>query len=42
MSECGAAVLSAFASRLGFVSLTICSQKSTLHMQSLKIAWSNM
>ena len=34
--------LSAFASSDGLVSLTICSQKSTLAMQSLKIAWSNM
>ncbi len=35
-------VFSALASRLGLVSLTICSQKSTFAMQSLKIAWSNM
>ena len=42
MSECGAEVLSAFASSDGFVSLTICSQKSTFAMQSLKIAWSKM
>ena len=33
---------SAFCSSDGFVSLTICSQKSTFAMQSLKIAWSNM
>ena len=42
MSECGADVLSALASSVGFVSLTICSQKSTFAMQSLKIAWSKM
>ena len=42
MSQCGAVVFSAFARTDGLVSLTICSQKSTLHMQSLKIAWSNM
>jgi len=39
MSEPGAAVFSAFASSDGLVSLTICSQKSTFAMQSLKIAW---
>ena len=38
----GAAVCSAFASRLGFVSLTICSQKSTNTRLSWKIEWSNM
>jgi hypothetical protein len=38
----GAGVCSAFLSSDGFVSLTICSQKSTFAMQSLKIAWSNM
>ncbi len=42
MSLCGAAVLSAVSSSAGFVYLTICSQKSTFAMQSLKIAWSNM
>ena len=42
MSECGAAVFSAVASSDGLVSLTICSQKSTFAMQSLKIAWSKM
>ena len=35
-------VCSAFCSSEGLVSLTICSQKSTFAMQSLKIAWSNM
>ena len=38
----GADVVSAVASSVGLVSLTICSQKSTFAMQSLKIAWSNM
>ena len=42
MSLCGAEVVSALASSVGFVSLTICSQKSTFAMQSLKIAWSKM
>ena len=42
MSLPGAEVFSAVASRLGLVSFTICSQKSTFAMQSLKIAWSNM
>jgi hypothetical protein len=42
MSECGAAVDSARCRSDGLVSLTICSQKSTFAMQSLKIAWSNM
>ena len=42
MSPCGADVSSALFITEGLVSLTICSQKSTLHMQSLKIAWSNM
>jgi hypothetical protein len=34
-SPCGEGVFSAFLSSDGFVSFTICSQKSTLHMQSL-------
>ena len=42
MSPPGAGVFSALASSEGLVSLTICSQKSTLAMQSLKIAWSKM
>jgi hypothetical protein len=42
MSWPGAGVLSALASSDGLVSLTICSQKSTFAMQSLKIAWSKM
>ena len=42
MSAFGAGVCSAFASTAGLVSSTICSQKSTFAMQSLKIAWSNM
>ena len=42
MSECGDAVFSAVLSSVGLVSFTICSQKSTFAMQSLKIAWSNM
>ena len=42
MSLCGAGVFSAVARSVGLVSLTICSQKSTFAMQSLKIAWSKM
>ena len=38
----GASVFSAFLSRLGFVSFTICSQKSTKTRLSWKIVWSNM
>src|SRR5258705_10771748 len=39
---CGEDVVSAFASTLGLVSFTICSQKSTPTRFSWKMLWSNM